>query len=40
MEGFPDCLPGAKVYGLGVYQKGKVKDTSAYKMAYEAGRKA
>lgn len=42
MEGFTDCLPGAKVkekiYGSGVYQMGEVKDTPAYKMAYEAGR--
>lgn len=44
MEGFTDCLPGAKVkakiYGSGVYQKGEVKDTAAYKTAYEAGQNA
>lgn len=44
MEGFTDCLPGAKVkgkiYGSGVYQKGEVKDTPAYHTAYEAGQKA
>ena len=44
MEGFTDCLPGAKVrakiYGSGVYQKGEVKDTSAYRMAYVAGKEA
>ncbi len=42
MQGFADCLPGAKVkrkiYGEGVYQKGEVKDTPAYGEAYEAGR--
>lgn len=44
LEGFTDCLPGAKVkakiYGSGVYQKGEVKDTSAYRMAYVAGKEA
>lgn len=44
MEGFTDCLPGAKVkakiYGSGMYQKGEVKDTSAYRMAYVAGKEA
>lgn len=44
LEGFTDCLPGAKVkgkiYGSGVYQKGEVRDTPAYKTAYESGRKA
>ena len=44
LEGFTDCLPGAKVkakiYGSGVYQKGEVKDTPAYKTAYEAGQNA
>lgn len=44
LKGFTDCLPGAKVkakiYGPGVYQNGEVKDTPAYKTAYEAGRKA
>lgn len=43
MRGFTDCLPGAKVreeiYGEGVYQKGEVEATAAYKKAYEAGKK-
>lgn len=42
LEGFADCLPGAKVkaeiYGEGVYQKGEVKNTPAYIEAYEAGK--
>lgn len=44
LEGFTDCLPGAKVkgkiYGSGVYQKGEVKGTPAYQTAYEAGKGA
>lgn len=43
MRGFTDCLPGAKVreeiYGEGVYQKGEVEATAAYKKVYEAGKK-
>lgn len=42
LQGFTDCLPGArirkKIYGEGVYQKGEVKGTKAWKEAYEAGR--
>ena len=42
MKGFTDCLPGAKVreeiYGEGVYQKGEVENTPAYKKAYVAGK--
>ncbi len=42
LEGFTDCLPGAKVkaeiYGEGVYQKGEVENTPAYIEAYEAGK--
>ena len=42
MKGFTDCLPGAKVrgeiYGEGVYQKGEVEKTAAYKEAYEMGK--
>lgn len=41
LQGFTDCLPGASVkkmiYGEGVYQKGEVRDTKAWKKAYEAG---
>lgn len=44
LEGFTDCLPGAKVkgkiYGSGVYQKSEVKGTPAYQTAYEAGKGA
>lgn len=42
MQGFADCLPGARVmgriYGEGVYQKGEVEATAAFEQAYEAGR--
>ena len=42
LKGFTDCLPGAKVreeiYGEGVYQKGEVENTPAYKKAYVAGK--
>ena len=42
MKGFTDCLPGAKVKkeicGSGVYQKGEVRDTPAFREAYEAGK--
>ena len=41
LEGFTDCLPGAKVrdriFGSGVYQKGEVKSTRAMAQAYEDG---
>ena len=44
MEGFTDCLPGAKVrdriYGSGVYQKGEVLGTRAAQAAYQAGKRA
>ena len=44
MEGFTDCLPGAKVrdriYGSGVYQKGEVLETQAFQAAYQAGKRA
>lgn len=40
--GFLDCLPGAKlkgkIYGVGVYQKGEVRDTQAMEQAYQYGR--
>lgn len=42
LEGFADCLPGARVkaeiYGEGVYQKGEAENTPAYIEAYEAGK--
>lgn len=42
MRGFTDCLPRARVkgeiYGEGVYQKGEVENTSAYTLAFEAGK--
>lgn len=42
LRGFTDCLPGAKVkkviYGEGVYQKGEVNDTKAFKEAFETGK--
>ncbi len=41
--GFTDCLPDAKVvdviFGDNVYLKGEVKETDAYKKAYEDGRR-
>ncbi|MCH3961598.1 MAG: flavodoxin family protein [Solobacterium sp.] len=41
MRGYADCVEGAKemgiVYGTGVYEKGKVKNTEAMKEAYECG---
>lgn len=41
-RGYADCVEGAKemgvIYGTGVYQPGEVKDTPAYKEAYEMGK--
>lgn len=41
-RGYADCVQGAKecgvIYGTGVYEKGKIKDTPAYAQAYEMGR--
>lgn len=41
-RGYADCVDGAiekgVVYGMGVYEKGKVKDTAAMKEAYEMDR--
>lgn len=41
-SGYADCVDGAVekgvIYGMGVYEKGKVKDTAAMKEAYEMGR--
>lgn len=40
-RGYADCVEGAMekgvVYGTGVYQKGEIKDTPAFKEAYEMG---
>ena len=42
-RGYADCVEGAKecgvIYGTGVYEKGKIEGTPAYKQAYEMGRK-
>ena len=42
LRGFTDCLPGAKVrgviYGEGVYQKGEVTSTKAFRDAYKTGK--
>lgn len=42
-RGYADCVQGAKecgvIYGTGVYEKGKIEGTPAYKEAYEMGRK-
>ena len=41
-RGYADCVDGAiekgVIYGMGVYEKGKGKDTAAMKEAYEMGR--
>lgn len=40
-RGYADCVEGAKergvIYGVGVYEKGKVKGTPAMQKAYEMG---
>lgn len=42
-RGYADCVEGAKecgvIYGTGVYEKGKIEGTPAYKNAYEMGKK-
>ncbi len=42
LRGYADCVNGAiekgVIYGMGVYEKGKVKDPAATKEAYEMGR--
>lgn len=42
-RGYADCVEGTKecgvIYGTGVYEKGKIEGTPAYKQAYEMGRK-
>lgn len=41
-RGYADCVEGAVekgvIYGMGVYEKGKVKDTAAMQNAYEMGK--
>lgn len=41
-RGYADCVNGAKemgiVYGMGVYEKGEVKNTKAMLEAYEMGK--
>ncbi len=42
LRGYADCVEGAKemgvIYGMGVYEKGTVKDTPAMAEAYEMGK--
>ena len=42
-RGYADCVNGAKemgiIYGMGVYEKGKVRDTKAMSEAFEMGKK-
>lgn len=42
-RGYADCVQGAKemgvIYGTGVYEKGKIEGTPAYKQVYEMGKK-
>lgn len=41
-RGYADCVEGAKemgvVYGMGVYEKGEIKDSKAMREAYEMGK--
>ena len=41
-RGYADCVEGAKekgiIYGIGVYEKGEIKDTKAMAEAYEMGK--
>lgn len=41
-RGYAQCVSGAKergiIYGTGVYEKGKIKNTPAYAQAYEMGK--
>lgn len=41
-RGYAECVEGAKemgiVYGMGVYEKGEIKDTKAINEAYEMGK--
>lgn len=42
LRGYADCINGAKemgiIYGMGVYEKGEVKNTAALAEAYEMGK--
>ncbi len=42
-RGYADCVEGAKemgvIYGMGVYEKGEINSTPAFKKAYEMGKK-
>lgn len=42
-RGYADCVEGARemgvIYGMGVYEKGEIKNTNAMKEAYEIGKK-
>ncbi|MGN1234716.1 MAG: flavodoxin family protein [Christensenellaceae bacterium] len=42
LRGYADCVEGAKecgvLYGTGVYEKGKIKNTPAMQRAYEMGK--
>ena len=42
-RGYADCVEGAVekgiVYGTGVYKKGEIKDSPAFREAYEMGRR-
>lgn len=42
LRGYADCVEGAKeigiIRGIGVYQKGEIKNSSAFKQAYEMGK--
>lgn len=41
-RGYADCVEGAKekgiIYGMGIYEKGEVKNTVAVREAYEMGK--
>ena len=41
-RGYADCVEGAKemgvIYGTGVYEKGEIENTPAFKKAYEMGK--
>lgn len=42
LRGYADCVSGAKekgiIYGTGVYEMGTVKNTQAFKLAYQMGK--
>lgn len=41
-RGYADCVEGAKemgvIYGTGVYERGEIRDTPAFRQAYEMGK--